>query len=177
MNLYEELLGEDYNNLSPLIQKMHRYEKAKTLTGQVDIVRGKSFVAKFLNFAMMLPKEQNNAKLNIGFSQENNKEKWSRQFGDDSFSSLQFKEKNFMVEEMGVMKMYFDVFEEEGSVCTRLKESRVFGIKIPKYFTVNILSQAKEENGKIKFSVEVRTFSRDLVIAYDGVIDDVDTTN
>lgn len=177
MNLYEELLGEDYNKLSPLIQKMHCYKKSKILTGQVDMVRGKSFITKFMNLVMMLPKEQNNATLSIGFSQENNKEKWSRQFGDDSFSSLQFKEEDFMVEEMGVMKMYFDVFEEEGSICTRLKESRVLGIKIPKYFTVNILSQAKEEKGKIKFSVEVRTFSRNLVIAYDGVISDVNSTN
>lgn len=173
MTLYERILGESFQELSPLVQEMHTYERAKRLKGSVNIQRGKDFVAKILNPLMQLPKEQENVLLMLELKAEKQEEIWKRTFGTDSFSSVQYQDAKQMVERMGFIKMYFDVYVEEGSLCTCLVKTTVLGVTVPKIFAVNVTSQAKEENGKLLFAVNVRTFSDDEVISYDGIIENL----
>jgi len=170
MSLYERILGEKFKELSPLVQAMHSYESSNTLNGIVNIKRGTTLMAKFLNPLMLLPKEKKNALLRLELKAEKQEETWKRTFGTDSFSSIQYQESEQMVERMGFVKMYFDVDVEEASLCTVLKKTTVLGVNIPKIFTLNISSQVKEEQGRVLFSVEVSTQKGALVINYDGII-------
>ena len=170
MTLYERILGEKFKELSPLVQTMHSYDSSKTLKGTVNIQRGKSFVAKLLNPLMGLPKEQKDALLMLELKAEKQEEIWKRTFGIDSFSSVQYQDAEQMVEHMGLIKMYFDVYVDEASLCTVLKTTTILGVNVPKIFTLNISSQVKEEQGIVLFSVEVSTKKGALVINYDGII-------
>jgi len=170
MTLYARILGKKFKELSPLVQAMHSYETTKTLKGTVNIQRGKSFTAKLLNPLMGLPKEKENAFLMLELKAEKQEEVWKRTFGSDSFSSVQYQDAEQMVECMGLLKMYFDVYVNEASLCTVLKKTTVLGINVPKMFTLNISSQVKEEQGRVLFLVEVSTKKGALVINYDGII-------
>ena len=171
MTLYEELLGESFSALSPKVQAMHRYEKQNILKGKVNIRRGSTFLAKFMNLLMRLPKEQNEAFLMLELTKQEKQEQWKRTFGTDLFSSVQYKEDDVMVEKMGLVKMYFRVFEKEKALCTILEKSTVLGLRIPKIFTVKVTSKVEEVNGKVHFFVEVRSFKKVLIIQYDGKIE------
>ncbi len=170
MTLYERILGEKFKELSPLVQAMHTYESSNVLKGTVNIQRGKNFVAKLLNPLMGLPKEQKDALLMLELKAEKQKEVWMRTFGSDSFSSVQYQDAEQMVERMGLIKMYFDVYVEEASLCTVLKKTTILGVNVPKMFTLNISSEVKEEQGRVLFLVEVSTKKGALVINYDGII-------
>jgi len=171
MSLYERILREKFQELSPLVQKMHCYEKGNTLTGTVTIKRGKSFIAKILNPLMRLPQEQSNALLILKLEEKQEKELWQRTFGADTFSSTQYQEANQMVESMGLVKMYFDVFTDNGSLCTTLVKTTIFWMSVPKWLAVNISSKAEEREGKVLFKVKVQTFNGNEVITYNGMID------
>jgi hypothetical protein len=170
MTLYERILGEKFLELSPLVQEMHRYEKQNILKGKVNIKRGSTFLAKCMNFLMRLPKDQTEAFLMLELTKHGEQEKWRRTFGIDTFSSIQYKKDELMVEKMGLVKMYFRVFEKEKALCTVLEKSTFLGLTIPKMFTVNIVSKVKEVNEEILFAVKVSTHTGTLVIDYDGVI-------
>ena len=171
MTLYEQILGDEFEKLSPLVQKMHRYKKQNVLKGSVNIQRGKSLVAKFLNPLMQLPKENKDVLLMLELIQEGKFEKWRRTFGKDIFTSSQYQEEALMVEKMGLVKMYFEVYEEHASLCTVLKKTTCLGITVPERLSVQISSTVKEENGALRFYVQVSTTSGTLIINYHGEID------
>jgi hypothetical protein len=170
MTLYERILGEKFLELSPLVQKMHCYKGSKTLEGKVNIERGTTLIAKFLNALMQLPKTQEDALLRLELTDKAKEEKWKRTFGTDVFSSIQSQDTQQMVERMGLLKMYFDVYVQDASLCTRLVKTTFLGLTVPQVLTVNIFSEVKEEVGKLLFTVRVNSFSSALVINYEGVI-------
>jgi hypothetical protein len=170
MTLYEELLGERFSALSPKVQAMHSYKKQNVLKGKVNIKGGSTFFAKCMNFLMQLPKEQEEALLMLELRQNGKQETWKRTFGSSSFSSIQYKESDVMVEKIGLVKMYFRVFEKEKALCTVLEKSTFLYLDIPQRLRVIITSKAEEVNGEVHFFVEVRSFKKVLIIQYDGRI-------
>jgi hypothetical protein len=170
MTLYERILGERFLELFPLVQEMHRYEKQNILKGKVNIKRGSTFLAKCMNFLMRLPKEQTEAFLMLELTKHGEQEKWRRTFGIDTFSSIQYKKDELMVEKMGLVKMYFRVFEKEKALCTVLEKSGFLGLRVPTILTINISSKVEELDEKVLFSVRVSTRNGTLIIDYDGVI-------
>lgn len=171
MTLYEALLKERFDLLSLKIQAMHRYEKQNILRGSVTIKRGNTLFAKFMSILMRLPKEQEKADMMLELTQKSTQEHWKRTFGSDIFSSVQYKIDDYMVEKMGFIKMYFNVFEKEKTLYTVLEKSSVLGLKIPKIFSVHIASIVEEVHGKIHFFVKVSSSTKILIIEYNGVID------
>ncbi|CAA6804106.1 MAG: Unknown protein [uncultured Sulfurovum sp.] len=171
MTLYERILGDEFSKLPPLIQKMHIYEGSNLLKGVVEIERGKALIAKVLNFLMKLPKEQSNALLSLELKAKKEKELWRRTFGKDTFLSTQYQSGKQMVEQMGLLKMYFDVYVENERLYTVLDRTTFLGLSVSKAFQVHISSIVKEKNEKVEFAVKVRTFSSKVVINYNGVIE------
>jgi len=172
MRLYQRLTGERFKDLSLKIQAMHLYENSKVLRGSVDIKRGDSLLAKVLSVLMRLPKTQNNAPMTLAFTQQEEKEVWARTFGTDKFSSIQYEQEGQMVEQMGFMKLYFDVSVKNGSLITSLNKLMIFGIKVPKIFTLNIQSKEEVIEDDIHFKVEVSLPKGEKVIEYFGIIKD-----
>jgi len=171
MSLYPKLLGKEYEKLAPLVQKMHHLNEKKILRGVVNIERGKSLHAKILNLLMQLPSTQENALLELELSTKNQQEHWKRTFGKDSFSSIQYQSGVYMLEQIGLIKMFFRLYVKEGSLFTVLEKSTFLGLNIPRFLSVNLKSQVKEVDGKISFFVEVCTFKEVLVIRYDGLLE------
>jgi len=172
MTLYQRLTGEKFKDLSPKIQAMHLYEDSKVLRGSVEIKRGDSLLAKVLSVLMRLPKTQNNAPMTLEFTQQEEKEVWARTFGTDKFSSIQYEHEGQMVEQMSLMKIYFDVSVKNGSLITSLSKIMLLGIKIPKIFTLNIKSKEEVIEDEIHFKVEVSLPKGEKVIEYFGIIKD-----
>lgn len=172
MRLYQRLTGERFKDLSLKIQAMHLYENSKVLRGSVDIKRGDSLLAKVLSVLMRLPKTQNNAPMTLAFTQQEEKEVWARTFGTDKFSSIQYEQEGQMVEQMGFMKLYFDVSVKNGSLITSLNKLMISGIKVPKIFTLNIQSKEEVIEDDIHFKVEVSLPKGEKVIEYFGIIKD-----
>jgi len=171
MSLYPKLLGKEYEKLALLVQEMYNLKEKKILRGVVNIERGKSLHAKILNLLMQLPSTQENALLELELSTENQQEHWKRTFGKDSFSSIQYQSGVYMLEKIGIMKMFFRLYVKEGSLCTVLEKSTFLGLRVPKFLSVNLKSQVKEVDGNISFFVEVCTFREVLVIRYDGLLE------
>ena len=172
MTLYQRLTGEKFKDLSPKIQAMHLYEDSKVLRGSVEIKRGDSLLAKVLSVLMRLPKTQNNAPMTLEFTQQEEKEVWARTFGTDKFSSIQYEHEGQMVEQMSLIKLYFDVSVKNGSLITSLSKIMLLGIKIPKIFTLNIKSKEEVIEDEIHFKVEVSLPKGEKVIEYFGIIKD-----
>lgn len=170
MTLYQRLTGKKLKDLSPKIQAMHLYEDSKVLRGSVEIKRGDSLLAKVLSVSMRLPKTQNNAPMTLEFTQQEEKEVWARTFGTDKFSSIEYEHEGQMVEQMSLMKLYFDVSVKNGSLITSLSEIMLLGIKIPKIFTLNIKSKEEVIEDEIHFKVEVSLPKAEKVIEYFGII-------
>ncbi|HHD75326.1 MAG TPA: DUF4166 domain-containing protein [Campylobacterales bacterium] len=171
MTLYERILEDEFQKLSPLIQKMHRYQGQQVCEGTVQVIRGKSLVAKLLNILMQLPKAQKNAALRLELKAEENKELWKRTFGTETFYTRQEQFGKQMMEQVGWVKMYFEVYVQNSKMHTVLKKTTVLGIPVPKRLRVNIVSLVKEEDEKVAFSVKVSSFGSKPVIHYAGLIE------
>lgn len=173
MRLYQRLTGERFKDLSLKIQAMHLYENSKVLRGSVDIKRGDSLLAKVLSVLMRLPKTQNNAPMTLAFTQQEEKEVWARTFGTDKFSSIQYEQEGQMVEQMGFMKLYFDVSVEDEVLITKLRKLTILGLRVPKFFILDINSKEEVVNDEVCFRVEVSFPRGGKVVEYFGRILDV----
>lgn len=169
-SVYQKVLGNEFNNLSPVLKFAHgSIDKLKGI-GIIDVEYGKNKLIRVLNKISNMPPEGKNLKLVLEINRIEHKETWKRNFNGKIFSTDQFKKKGLMYERSGLMTLVFMVFVKDGSLYFEQTLTKFASIPLPKFMGVHTTASSIEEDDGWRVSVEVISPLFGLMLKYTGLV-------
>lgn len=158
--LYERILGSSYKSLPYVIQKMHRPGSKFCVRGRADVARGANRISNVIARLIGFPQEGANIPVSVLFNAVDGKEVWTRTFGEQSFSSVQFEGQgrysNLLAERFGPLTFYMALVpKKEGKLRLVLRSWKAFGISLPMIFCPRSDSYETTQDGKFTFNVDI----------------------
>ena len=80
--LYRQVLGPEFDGLSPHVRSMHERNGFETAVGNCDVEWAQSVTAHILATLVLMPLPDERMKLYIHFSADSKGEVWARDFGE-----------------------------------------------------------------------------------------------
>ena len=175
-NLYEEILGKDYEKQAPSLQALHAIGSGKKFDGQCDIERGKNPLGAIIAKLFSFPPNSQNIDVKVSLTREGHKEIWERNFGGHKMLSTQ---------EAGTERWAYHVIERFGPVAVILKITVVnsrqtitpvawsfFGVPMPRFLKPYGRTYEYEAEGRFHFHVEICAPLIGRIVKYEGWLEE-----
>ena len=115
MPLYRELLQSDFERLPDKLRRFHEFPGGGQATGNFEIVRGSSLIARMIATLQRLPHSGTDVPLKLKIVVAGNCECWVRDFDGRCLHSTQSKRNGWLIEKAGLGQFGFDlVVDEQG---------------------------------------------------------------
>lgn len=168
--------GTDYDDLDPLLQKLHLM--GGELSGNIDISYGtgiSGLIGKRLAKKMKLPC-QGRHQLLVSISHSQKGLHWNRKFNDNNpveslFVPYGNNKNGYWIETTGPVKMKLTVDIVNGGWFWRCLKISLCGLKIPLWFIPRSEANKIIENGKYVFNVSFTYPLLGNLVSYKGILD------
>jgi len=164
-NLFKDCLGEQFEQLDPLVQKAHTGRVR--LVGDVVVERG-NFVAQQICNLFGMPPASSKCRLVVLGDHDDRKMSWNRHFDDHAMDSNFYKDGNYLVERLGPIHMKMALSVSNGVLTYALARTRVLGFPIPKFLSPNVRVVEQRLGDKYRFSVVVAMPIVGMLVSYRG---------
>ncbi len=173
MPLYRNILGNAWDRLPAEIRSMHDVDDAEIVHGRARVTRGESKIAQKIADLFGFPAADEDIAVSVQFTAKDGTEKWTRTFGDKSFSSTQHAGKGhwqrLLIERFGPLQFAMAlVLESDNRLRLVLRHWRAFGIPIPLCLCPKSDSYETVGNGKFRFNVRISLPMIGLIVHYQG---------
>lgn len=172
-SLYQLLLGREYADLPPTLQKIHSSipkGEVRECYGISKVTIGRNILAKLLVRIMGLPREKERIPLKVCFQEVRDVEVWTRDFDGISFQSKQWKKDQFLYEQVSLMTLIFKVAYKDHQLCLDLQNLLFCKIPIYKIYPVKVIGREWEYEGKFHFLVRITAPFIGLIMEYQGYL-------
>lgn len=168
--LYQQLLGDAFERLSPNLQAFHRSESSIMALGEFKVTRGKGFFNNLFANIADLPMDNDAAEAELIVRPLPGKETWSRRLGDKKVISKQWLSGGLLAERFKVVNIYMCAEVRNGDLVIYDAASTVLGIAMPPFFTPTVMAIGKDVGDSVSVNVEIgfKPFGR--IINYQGLV-------
>jgi len=169
--LFRRVLGERFDLLPPPIRQMHDIRTTSVAAGMSEVIRGSSFLARFIGWIARLPEAGPDIPVSVAFTRQNGAERWHRTFGASAFqSTLAASERRagHVVERLGPMAFLLEIPADDQGLRMVLRGMSVLGIPVHRMVWPRISASERVEDGLFAFDVSVSIPVGGLVIRYRG---------
>jgi hypothetical protein len=170
--LYARVLGTAWDELPDEIRNMHDIDGAASARGRASVERGNSVLAWLAAFILGFPKTAADTSISVRFEASNDAEKWTRTFGDESFSSRQFAGRGrldgLLCERFGPLTFAMALVPESGRLSLVLRRWSAFGVPLPMWLCPRSNSYEETGSGRFRFHVEIGHPFTGLIVRYKG---------
>jgi hypothetical protein len=172
----EEWFGKHFADLHPLLQRLHK--EGGILSGPIQVSFGKGFagvLGKRLAAGMGVPAEAGAHRLQVTIRSEEGFLHWGRSFNGESEFNSKFQPVGryplgHWVEHSGALSLALGIEVKSGGWHWQHRQSKFFGIPLPKSLLPTTLASKSIEGGLYRFSVEVRAPVLGKLLAYSGTL-------
>lgn len=137
--------------------------------------RGSGLLSKMLGRLFSFPEATNQCPVKVQFEPHKDGEKWTRSFGDRSFSSLQFagtgRNDKLLVERFGPINVALALVIDDGKLFLIPRRWSLLGVPLPKVFLPSGSSHETQKDGTFHFDVEISAPVIGLIAAYQGSLE------
>lgn len=173
--LYRRILGPAFDRLAPQVQALHGSAKPRRWHGHAGVRRGRGMLARLAAAIVGFPPAAAHVPVTVTFAPEGSGERWTRDFGGRTFSSLQSagtgKNDHLLVERFGPLCFAMALVVERDRLHLVPRRWSAFGVPMPKALLPHGRSFETEEDGRFRFEVEISTPLTGLIVAYRGQLD------
>lgn len=170
--LYRKILGASFDALPLQVQKLHASQTERRWQGKAEVRRGKGILAKIICTLIGFPRSSDDVVVCVKFSPEQGEERWTRDFGGKTFTSVQFcgsgRDQHLLVERFGIISVSLALVVEEDRLLLIPRRWTMLGLPMPKVLLPGGNSFETEKNGQFHFDVEIRAPVAGLIVAYKG---------
>jgi hypothetical protein len=170
--LYPRILGSAYGELPSQVQALHGSFELRQWTGIAEVRRGKGILARIIAAMLGFPKAAREVPLTVTFEPTKNGERWTRDFGDKRFSSVQSvgmdRNDYLLVERFGIVRVAMALVVDGARLFIVPRRWSILGIPMPGRFLPAGTSFESEVDGQFRFDVDVSFPLVGLVAAYRG---------
>jgi hypothetical protein len=171
-SLYERLLGAAWHELPAEIRDMHAWHGQAEARGMAAVERGTGVLARFAAKLVDFPAAATQVPVTVRFTARDGVETWTRTFGDDEFSSVQFAGKGraaqLLCEGFGLLTFAMALVVADGRLSLVPRSWSVLGIPLPLWLCPRAAAYESVEDGLFRFHVEIRHPLTGLIVGYRG---------
>jgi hypothetical protein len=175
--VYSAVLGSAFNALPPRLQELHGSTAPRQWSGFADVKRGRGAVAALAAMLIGFPKAASEVPVTVTFSPANGAERWVRNFGGKSFTSVQYagkgKDQHLLVERFGPAAFAMALVVEGDKLFLIPRRWSFLGIPMPRLLLPTGQSFETERDGKFCFEVEISVPFTGLIVGYKGTLEPV----
>jgi hypothetical protein len=167
--LYARILATAWETLPAAIRQLHNCSGAR---GRASVERGASALAQLAAAIMGFPKATADTPVSVQFTAAGGEETWTRRFGDESFSSIQYagrgRSQGLLCERFGPLTFAMALVAKDGRLSLVLRCWSAFGIPLPMWLCPRSNSWEEAEADRFRFHVEIRHPLTGLIVRYKG---------
>ena len=177
-NLYRRVLGSAYDALPAQVQQLHDSAAPRRWSGQAEITRGTSVLARIIAAMVGFPKAGSAVPVSVTFTPDGASkgggERWTRDFGGKRFTSHQScgsgRNASLLVERFGVAAFALALVVEDGRLHLIPRRWSFLGIPMPQWLLPGGTSFETAEGGAFTFNVEITAPLAGLIVTYKGTL-------
>ena len=170
--LYRKVLGPAFDALPGRVKDLHSSSRERRWTGSADVRRGTGIAAKIICALIGFPPAGKDVAVAVTLTPEQRGERWTRNFGGKTFSSLQFcgegRDQHLLVERFGAVAVSLALVVDAERLFLVSRRWSFFGVPMPKVLLPKGEIFEAEENGQFHFNVEICAPVVGLIVAYKG---------
>ena len=172
LNLYEEILGEAYNDMSAPLQKLHRIGKGKSFEGRCKVTRGRNPLSHIVATILRFPKASPDIPVKVVLTRDGDKEIWERFFNGKRMVSTQEagrgKQSRLVIERFGPIAIYLAILVQDGKQVLKTTGWSIFGIPLPRVLTPGGEVFEHDADGRFNFHVDLVAPIFGRLVKYEG---------
>ena len=172
-DLYQTILGEDFERLPPKIREMHAF--GRVARGHANVFRGHSLMAKLICRLANLPDAQNDVPVETTFTPIEHGERWTRKFNGQPFQTDMIAGTGepypCMLERLGPFLFKMRVSADANGVDLTPEKIFLGPLRIPGFLAPKAVGREREKEGLYAFSVEVTFPIIGVVFGYEGKLE------
>lgn len=167
--VFAQVLGPDFKQLSPAVQKSHQTFGPRRLTGTSKISRGTGIWPALIARLFGFPKAASDIPVTVTKTPTPQGETWVRQFGDQRFQSHLAKGPQGMTESFGPFTFDLGLKVKDGELYFPINAGRCFGIPMPRMLLPQSVAHEAEVDGAFTFDVALMApLTGQLIVHYQG---------
>ncbi len=136
MRLYRSILGPEFEQLSPTLQKFH--DEDNTAEGVFTVTHDTRLISKVLIPFLRLPKPGIDLNMNLDVSVQAQEETWTRFLGPSKLVSHQSNENGLLKEQTGPLTFRFRVSVIDGGMEFTQLSCAFLGVPLPRIFSPRV---------------------------------------
>ena len=172
VNLYEQILGPAYADMSKSLQDLHRIGDGKSFEGRCKVTGATNPVTKLLAAIFRLPKSHPDIAVRVKLTKDGDKEIWERFFGKTHMISTQEagkgKTQRLVVERFGPVSIHLAILVENGRQVLKTHSWAFFGLPLPKCLAPGGEVYEHDADGRFNFHVDLQVPIFGRMVKYEG---------
>jgi hypothetical protein len=172
--LFQRILGQSWQALSPSIQQLHALGSGATFAGHCTVQRGRHPLALLIAHVNGFPREGADQPIVVRLSALGVGERWVRTCNGRTFSSTQQPGRGrfagLVRERFGPISIYMALLVEDSSLRYVVRGWSLFGISLPLAWGLRSTALESTQDGLFKFDVAISHPLMGLIVHYVGTL-------
>lgn len=172
--LHARILGTAWQSLPAVLRAVHGAGPKLTITGAASITRGRGVLARLLAWIMRFPAAGENIPVSVTFERHGHFDKWTRDFGGQSFSSTftagTGRFEHLLCERFGPLTYGMALVPDADRLNLVMRRWSFLGLPLPRSLMPNGDSYEYAKDNRFCFDVEIRLPLAGFVVRYRGFL-------
>ncbi len=170
--VFRAVLGEAWQELPAAIRELHDLDGIGRFSGRASVIRGRSWIAKFIGRVVGLPPAAGNLPVDVTINSTGDGENWTRNFDGHIFSSVMTAGRGrfsyLVCEKFGPVNFAMALVLENGRLNYVPRDWTFLGMPMPRFLAPQGQTYEYVEDGKFHFHVEIDLPLIGHVVTYQG---------
>jgi hypothetical protein len=168
MPLFQSVMGEAFGRLSAPLQRFHSLRGTQALPGRVQTEAPSTRAARWLARCLGAPHQAMDGAIRFELDAGAELETWTRHFPQHHMRSQLSGAGQHLVEQLGVVRLFFTLVEQDGALRMQLDGLQVLGVPCPRWLLPRVHAQETGRDGAVFFEVRAALPGLGTVSAYRG---------
>jgi hypothetical protein len=164
--LYRELLGSDYERLSPALRAFHDRPTA-SCAGTGCVTRAPGWINNCLATLLGLPPSIRRTRVRLEVCRQAAGERWGRSFGRHRLDTIQRRGRGLLLERAGPITFGLRVCVRGGGLTFRTRRTWLLGIPCPQAFSPTVDADVTPRNFGWNVCVRIGLAWRGQILEYE----------
>ena len=166
--LFQRVMGEAFGRLAAPLQRFHSLQGRVALPGQVQTEAPATRAARWLARCLGAPHAATDGAIRFELDAGPDLETWTRHFPQHPMCSQLSATGAHLVEQLGMVRLFFTLVEQDGALRMQLDGLRCFGVPCPRWLLPRVHAQETGRDGAVFFEVRAALPGLGTVSAYRG---------
>lgn len=168
MSLFQSVMGEAFGRLAPSLRHFHSLRGQQSLQGRVRTEAPATRAARWLARCLGAPHAAMDGAIRFELAAGPALETWTRHFPQQLMRSQLSGAGARLVEQLGAVRLYFTLLEQDGALRMQLDGLRFLGVPCPRWLLPRVDAVETGRDGAVFFDVRAALPGLGTVSAYRG---------